>query len=522
MRAFWTWDPYSNNKWFFDKSVWQRMFRTMSGCGFDSMILAHTHPFPFMIDLAAYPDAKIIDDSTLAAYQDMHHWVFNTALDYGIAPYVLFFCACYPDPMADLAVEYTHYCVRSLMESYPELYGLFGEVDEDITPGRAEFVQQAIIDAVDAARPDASLYLCGCGDAAEFVNGIERRGGRTIKYSVKYTREQLVDANPAPAFIEWVEAAGAANVSAEFRMSNFEPWTSFSFDTVEGILTNLRDMGCDGFSLQPLSLYEWPNTSDTLFKHQFQRDLVWYSVWGGTDVDRMIASGSPKWLLRNHRLLPGFQAGSRIMELLALYFAGDRRNQWRPQFCSYWNNDEFLLLSIEDMLHLENLPAFGGGDWWREITGDRVVRLAEYLKSGTPPDAYGPDELIDELTDLAVQAVEAGQKGMRNASGEKELPSLARDALCMGRLGEFYVERLRAALCRGRGQDSEALDHMKRALGFYREIQAIDSSHRDSFRVSADRRPIPGDWLGTIHALETEYTNASKLIAKARPSTSSG
>ena len=54
-------------------------------------------------------------------------------------------------------------------------------------------------------------------------------------------------------------------------------------------------------------------------------------------------------------------------------------------------------------------------------------------------DAYGPDELIEELADLSEQAVSAGEKGMRNASSEKELPSFARDAVCMGRLGEFYV-----------------------------------------------------------------------------------
>ena len=549
LKAFWTWDPvssgtyrafdepfaYQNNKWFFDKSVWQKMFRTMSGCSFNAMVLANTHPFPFMIDLSAYPDAKVVDDSTLADYQAMHHWIFNTALDHEIAPYLLFFSIYYPSTMlkargieakdipvpTDFALEYTHHCTRTLLDTYPELAGLFGEASENIAdspvpdgPGyssRTQFLQQAVVDALDAVRPDAPLYLRGwCGDPKSFAHGIERRGGRPIKYSVKYTYEHLVDPNPDPAFTQWVEAAGAPNVAAEFWISNFEPWTSFSFDTVDGILANLQELGCDGFSLHPLSIYEWPRTSDTFFKYQFQRDLAWYSAWGGTGVARMTSQGAPKWLMRNAKLIPGFEAGSRILELLALYLAGDKQNQWHPQFCSIRDSATTCrLLSIEDMLHLDDQPIFWGRDWWREVTGDRVVHLKEYIESGTPQDAYGPEELIEELADLAAQAVEAGEKGMRSAAGEKELPSFARDAFCMGRLGEFYIERFRSALTHGRGNDAEALEHMARALGLYREIKSVDSSHRNRpFRAITGRCAIVGDWLGTVKALEAEYEDA--------------
>ena len=159
---------------------------------------------------------------------------------------------------------------------------------------------------------------------------------------------------------------------------------------------------------------------------------------------------------------------------------------------------------------IDDQPGFSGRNWWQEVTGDRVVHLDEYIKSGTPPDAYGPDELIEELADLSAQAVDSGDKGMRRASGEKELPAFARDAFCMGRLGEFYVERFRAALCHGRGNDREALEHMARALGLYREIRGVDSSHRGRFRAITGRCAILGDWLDTIRALEAECNDAAK------------
>lgn len=529
LRAFWTLDPvsciknnaycepwaYQDNKWFFDKSVWQRMLRTMSECGFDSMILANTHPFPFMVDLSKdYPESTVLDEPELAKYQDMHHWIFENALDYDISPYLFFSPTSLPDKVAnahalkpggrelpDIAIEYTHKCVRTLLENYQELAGLFASVENSNT----QFVQQTVVEAMDAVRPDASLYICV--DSAEpdaLLNRISRRADRPLGYSVKYTADHLVDANPDPSFIHWIEAAGAGNVAAEFRVANFEPWTSFSFETVEGVLANLNQINSHGYSLVPLSVCDWPRTSDSYFKYQFQRDFVWYSAWAGSGVAQLLREGQPKWLLRNKRIIEGFQAGSRILELLSLYIAGDKTDAWRPQFCSLFDHDagRFHLLSIEDMLGIDK-------SWWTEVTGDKVVSPAEYVKSGTPEDAYGPDELIEELADLSEQAVASGEKGMRNNSGEKELPGLTRDAFCMGRLGEFYIERFKAALSHARGDNTEALEHMSRALGLFREIKGVDSFHRGDFSIVTGGSCVQMNWTAVIKALETEYNDAS-------------
>jgi hypothetical protein len=484
LRAFWTWAPRPDEKWFFDKSVWQKMFRAMSGCGFNALILAN---------------ARLVGEDPAAEFDEMRRWILSTTLDYDIASYLAI------NLERDLGpIEQAGDSLRALLETYPEIKGVFVDMS-----GGAELVQHIVVDTLDAARPDASLYLRGeCADPKDLVEAIKRRGNRRIGYSVKYSGDHLVDASPDPQFGKWIEAADAGNIAAEFGFANFEPWTSFSYDAVEGILANLDEAGCDGFSLKPLSLYEWPHTSDAFFKHQWQRDMVWYSVWGGTSVERLARQGLPKWLVRNAKLVPGFEAGSRILELLALYFAGDKTSNWHPQFCSIGDEHGAHLMTIDDMLHLDDLPAFAGRNWWEEITGDPVVHLGEYIESGTTEDAYGPEELIEELTDLSQQAVASGEKGMRSASGEKELPSFSRDALCMGRLGEFYIERLRAALSHARGEDAEAIEHMTRALGLYREICAVDSSHRDSFRVVADGTVIEGDWTEVVKALEREHADA--------------
>lgn len=526
-RAFWTWDPvwsgkhqafdesvmYQQNKWFFDKSVWQKMFRAMAGCGFNSMILANTHPFPFMVDLPNYPGAAVIGEEELRDYQRMHHWIFETALDYELAPYLCFFSGYSPDRLAeskvssseptDLALEYTHHCVRELLSTYTDLAGIVVDAADINAQHRAGFVQQAVVDALEAVRPDAALYLRLSDDNDPLASGLKRRGDRPLHYSVKYSGEYLVDANPDRVLTRLVEAVGAERVTAEIKASNFQPWTSFSFETAEGVMENITDLGCEGLSLAPLSRSMWPKSSDAYFKYQFQRDLVWYSVWGGSGVERLLGQGLPKWLLRNHRLIPGFQAGSRVLELLSLYFDPGKSGRWLPQFCSVVRDDAgtHSLLTIEDMLRA---TGDSGEAWWTDVTGDRVVGLVEYLESGTPEDAYGPDELIEELTDLSEQALAAGEKGMRSASGEKELPSFARDAFCMGRLGEFYVERIKAALAHGRGDKAEALDHMSRALGLYREIKSVDGSHRTPHRTALGSDAVSLDFLDIVKALESE------------------
>lgn len=465
LRAFWTHNTDRNEKWLYDKSVWQKMLRAMGGCGFDSVIFADARP------LDGSPD-----------YRQMLHWIFETALDHEIAPYLFI-------DVPDDTGKVDRFCppLREMVESYSEIRGVI------LGAG-----SQAIVDAIDAARPDASIYVRSRTCSGQAVTPtLTRRGGRRIGYCVKYTGDHLVDANPDPQFTATVEEVGAQNVLADFPLCNFEPWTSFSYDTVEGALANLAELGCEGFAVHPLCVAEWPHTSDTFFKYQWQRDLVWYTVWGGSSIENLVREGQPRWLTRNARLLPGFEAGSRILELLSLYFAADKSDAWRPQSCSVAGR----LLSIEDMLQLENAPGFNALDWWTQITGDRVVHLAEYITYGTPADAYGPEELIEELADLSEQAVAAGEKGMRSASGEKELPGLARDAFCMGRLGEFYVERLRAALSHARGEDSEAVERLARALGLYREIAAVDSSHREA-----------ADWSPVLKALEAEHANAAKGV----------
>jgi hypothetical protein len=161
------------------------------------------------------------------------------------------------------------------------------------------------------------------------------------------------------------------------------------------------------------------------------------------------------------------------------------------------------------MLHFDDQTVFQlGKDWWRHVTGQRVVHFAEHIESGTPAGAYGPEEFIDELADLSSRALAACEQALTASDGDRSLESAALDAFCMGKLGAFYAARSRAALSHGKGDDESAVRDLHTALGLYRDLAEVDSRHRRPFRVLAGRAAIVGDWSDTLRALEAEYEDA--------------
>ena len=124
-----------------------------------------------------------------------------------------------PDPGA----EYTAYCLRTLLETYPEISGFVADIS-NVGEAAAQFVQQAILEVMDAARPDAAIYLRGFdAEPAELAGKIHRRGNRPIHYVAPYTHRHLVGAGGDNAYKQWQETVGPELLMAEMDFCNFEP-----------------------------------------------------------------------------------------------------------------------------------------------------------------------------------------------------------------------------------------------------------------------------------------------------------
>ncbi len=535
LKAFWTWNPVCSgefrrfdephmlrhNAWLFDKELWRRLFRSMALCGFNGMVLANTHPFPFMVRNDRFPEAALLDNPALERYQRAYHWIIREGLRHGIETYLLFFSIYYPEPMlehlgvfdrgayeaSDLAIDYTRCCVEQTLTEYPELGGLIGDASENIHGSRGAFLRQAVAEPFESLANGKRLILRGwCSDFDEFRTEIVERVRVPITFSVKYTWEHLVHPNPDPLFMDWVRDAGAANVMAEFWISNVEPFTCFAYSTVRGIISNLSQIGCAGFSVHPLSVYEWPFTSDRCWKHQFDRDAPFYSAWGEGEMPQ-----SPvRALLEDESVRPGLEAASGILMLAALYFGGDRQNQWRPQFCSVRHPDGIRLLTIGDMCALTQQQsrwgtglwkAFDSLDWMTTLTGRPVMHFEDY-----DPDrsgVYGPIEFAEEMDLLASRAESAVNRAERRRRGTRTR-CLLKHARAMALLGRFWAERARAAVAHVSGDQAEAIRHVENALEFFRETERLQASHANAFRAITGRCAQANNWDMPRAALEAE------------------
>ena len=539
IRAFWTWNPVSSvefrpfdepymlahNEWLFDKDLWRELFRKMADYGFNGMVFANTHPFPYMIEYERFPEARMLDAAELARYQEIYRWIFREGLSHGIETYLLFFSIYYPDPLLkrlglhdqeaysvnDSAIDYTRYCVEQLLMAYPNLGGVIGDASENIKGGRGEFLREAIVRPFERIAAGKKLILRGwCSDFEELRNEVAAQTKVPIIYSVKYTWEHLVHENPDRMFLEWVSSAGAENVMAELWISNFEPLTCFAYSTVEGILANLRNLGCPGFSLHPLSMYEWPLTSDRCWEHQFDRDAAWYCAWG----ERPEAiPDEQKALVEDEELRAGLEAASETGKLAALYFAGDKQNQWHPQFCSIRHADGVRLLTIEDMCnlgdpHIQALTgtseAFDSLDWMTQLTGHPTKHFEDL--GPAYGRLYGPEEFaadMDSLVDKALSGI-ATAKGKYRSKGQR---CLLRHAAAQALLGRFWAERARAGIAHTELRLSAAVSHMQAALGAFRQLEALEGTHRNPFRVLTGRCAQANGWDTPRRALQAELAD---------------
>lgn len=493
----------------------------------NAMFFLSTHPFSFMIDYSEFAEAAIIPPEELARHQAIYHWIFENARDYDIQPYVGFHTICFPDLFIErrgilkedvpghfeIATDYTAYCVESLLTEYPEVAGIVASADDNLPERRGEFVREAIVRAVESARADASIIIRATGlDVQEMLSEVVSQTGRKIIFSVKYTEDHLVHSKPDPFFSLWAERAGAKNVMAEIGSANFEPFTSFSFETASGSVSNLSKMKCAGYSVLPISPTDYHYTSDDHFKFQFQRDYVWYNIWGGASLKELVSEGRPLWLKRQKALLPGFQAASKVLETVTLYFGGNKDSLWRPQFCmiGHQARDEGHLFSIRDMLDLPD-RLFSGRTWWREITGQPVAHPGEK----TTPEGFGPEDFIGYIEELTAESEAAVGVAERRAPSEKGLECFLLNAACQSWLGRFWAERTKAALSLASGDGDGALAHMESALKHYRRMAEMDNRHRRGFAILLGGAFYSLDWSNIISALESELADAEAGIFSA-------
>jgi hypothetical protein len=536
--GLWQWNPVScvtprsydekdmmrRNAWFFDLARMGRFFDAMREAGLNTWILANTHPFPFMVDLKAFPDAVVLSPRELAHYQAHYHRLFEMARARGLLPFVLFHTCYVPDAFGKkhgirprhsfepppLAVAYTRHCVRALCDEYPELEGINGEASENVAPAqRAAFAREAIIEGIhDSGRRPVLFFRGWISDPAQMREKVLSAYEGECFFTVKYTWEFLVHARPDPEFRRWVTACGAARILPEFWISNYQPFGCHDLELAGGIRRELQSLGCPGFTSHPMDLYGAPFVQGGGGVLQLERDRDWYATLSGAWSDGSTGRASAFGLQEEAALSAASKAACRPFQLISYYLTGNKQNFLQPQWFSHISGSPERRAGLHTLDQWSRLAEHADqsfGRWMEQIDG-LPVRYPGEAREG-----YGLENLLEELERVDAEWVEPPVDAPRRAEADA---AWRRDVRALRYLARAWRERGHAVLARLAGRPEEVAAALGRSLDEVREVAGLVGQD-EPYRLLVGRHVVMLRWSDLIVAMEEEL--ADHLAGRPQP-----
>ncbi len=314
-----------------DTLYWESFLNMMVLSRFNKLSLWSMHPFSYMIKLEKYPEASPFSDAELAEWQQFWHTLFRMAKERGIETYIVNWNIFTSREFAEahdlgaymrsgnfwgdaenseLIEDYTRECVRQVINEYPNLSGLGLTLGERMggmsSEDRRDWVDRTIIAGMNQAdrkvnllyRAPLSAGLSSHGTTSKTTESITRIYLDTLtvpeetvisfKYNWSHGHSadklfivhggELTDTywNPVPE-----------NYSVLWTVRNEDFFTTRwgQSDFIRGFLRNNMTAYTSGCILGsecyiPALDYFSKEMEDKPFTWAFERQWLWYSMWG--------------------------------------------------------------------------------------------------------------------------------------------------------------------------------------------------------------------------------------------------
>ncbi len=530
--GLWQWNPVScvtprgyDERWmmthsdgFFDRALMGRYFDAMRQAGLNTWILANTHPFPFMVNLRAFPEAVVLAPAELQRYQAHYHWLFETARARGIQPFVLFHTCYVPDSFGrkhgirpghsfqppPLAADYTRHCVRQLCDTYPELAGINAEASENVAlERRSIFAREAIVAGIHQSARRPVLFFRGwTSDPAGMKENVQDVYEGECFFTVKYTWEFLVHRKPDPEFLRWVKVCGAERVLGEFWISNYQPFGCHDLALARGIREELNSLGCPGFTSHPMDLYGAPFVQGR-DRHvlQIERDLDWYATlsgrWSEGDRERAAWFGLPALGLSGPA-----RCACAPSARISCFLTGNKQNFLQPQWLAAVGGSPERRAGVHALACWRRLPQATDasyGRWMPQIEG-RAMRFP-----GEPGAGFRLEELIEELDRLDAQWADPPPGAPVHAEA---YAAWRLDVLALRCMARAWIEHARGILAQFAERRAEAAAAFQRGLEQVRKMPEL-LGFDGPYRLLVGRHTLIVRWSDLRRALEEELRDAA-------------
>ena len=473
--------------WFFNRALMLRYLDSLAANRFNTIFFWNGHPFPYFLELARYPEARVLSDADLHRNIEHFKWFTEEADRRGLWT-VFHFYNIHVSPnfakahakegvseenpkSTPLLAAYMRYCVSEFVGKYPSV-GLMLTAGEALHVNAEEYVRDVIIPGIkDTGKRPPLIVRQWTIDPYRFRDIILPNYDNLFTM-MKHNTEMLVSPFPDERNRTWV-SFGKNHIVNLHELGDVKPFRWGSPVWIAQAVQNWQAFGFSGFHVYPMTSWTWPAALDRTDPPLtvIDRDAIWMEAFGryGWQPNRPPEAEEAFWKARLSEqfgsteagnavynyyvktgpVLPGFQNTVNIYNMNHYPTGVSEEATLNAILHSQrWGDSGDNLARPVDELTLQTFET-RYGKMSSEVRRRPPLSVREYLQPHAP--AIEPLPLAEVLVSMAEDSL-AGLEAVRESAtrGKEELARFVNDNLCILYLARFYRAKLAAAIAKGR------------------------------------------------------------------------
>lgn len=513
--------------WFYDRAMWTEYLDFLAENRMNTLYLWNGHPFASLVRLKDYPYAVEVPDDIFGKNVEMFRWLTHECDRRGIWLVQMFYNIIVSKPFAEtngistqlsaptpLVSDYTRKSIAEFVKKYPNV-GLMVCLGEALqgTPAQLEWCTNVILpgllDGMKAAglKDQPPVVIRTHAMDAEKIMPAAYRVYTNLFTETKYNGESLTTWEPRGKDQDThlaMSKLGSHLVNIHI-LSNLEPFRygdqQFIRKSVQASITRL---GASGIHLYPLSYWNWPYSPDLteIPLKQWDRDWIWFTAWAryAWNPDVPETDDHAFWISRLAGLYGSKEAAEKI--LIAYNSSGEIAPRLVRRFGITEGNRQTLSLgmTLDQLVNPKKYKAIE--DLWlsQSPPGERLDEYTDKELAGKPHEGETPESIIREVLECSSNAVAAINAAAPLVTNNRyEFGLLSNDVYCVQLMAETYAEKVRAAECVLRyNQTHDAADFQKAAVFLaksFEDYQSLAARTATTYRfangMQTSQRKIP-------------------------------
>ncbi len=507
-----------NFPFFYDKPQWRKYLDFMVENRMNMLTLWNGHPFTSLLKLPKFPDARELDDETLARNIELFTWLTREADRRGIWVVQFFYNIHLShalvksrqiqtlsgkslqfnlDRPTPLASEYTRYCVSEFIREYPNvgLMVCLGEPlkDEFDAQWLTETILPGVRDGMRASglKEEPPVIIRAHSTEPKSVVTAALKTYNNIFTMAKFNDESLITPHPAGAFRRKHQdliKLGSLHIMNVHLLHNLQPFRYGSPVFIQECVKDMCDMGVKGLHVYPLNYWGWPDTPDKTTPRlgQLERDSIWFAAWAryAWNPDRGEAEEREYWGGWLAERFGSPLAGEKLLDAYAASGVCLPRLHGRFGTGSGGYQIFTLGMTVPQLMFPERFRAYTDESSCRLEGGESLETYAGREWNRQPHAGETPPLALDYVLTNARKALEAADAAAAQVTrNREEFLRLRNDLNYILILTEYYAARIEAGLLvlrygysRDAADLAKALPLLEKSVGDYRRLTSLTAS----------------------------------------------